>query len=116
MKESTVVRLISTRNFVSLQDPIGEHGDTLADVVPDTGKNVADELAQASTFGFLNEQLQLLNPQERKIIELRYYKDQTLEEVGKIFQLTRERIRQIEFKALRKLRSGPRFKQMQEIA
>lgn len=95
---------------VSLETPIGEEEDShLGDFIPDE-----DVLApaEAATFTMLREQLidvlDSLTPREQKVLKLRFGLDdgraRTLEEVGKEFEVTRERIRQIEAKALRKLR------------
>jgi RNA polymerase primary sigma factor len=99
---------------VSLETPIGEEEDShLGDFIPDE-----DVLApaEAATFTMLREQLidvlDSLTPREQKVLRLRFGLDdgraRTLEEVGKEFEVTRERIRQIEAKALRKLRHPSR--------
>ncbi len=101
---------------VSLETPIGEEEDShLGDFIPDD-----DVLApaEAATFTMLREQLidvlDTLTPREQKVLRLRFGLDdgraRTLEEVGKEFEVTRERIRQIEAKALRKLRHPSRSK------
>jgi len=99
---------------VSLQAPIGEEeGFGLGDMIED--KN-AEPPAEAATWSMMKEQigsvLATLTGRERRVIELRYglLDDQarTLEEVGVVFHLTRERIRQIEAKALSKLRHPSR--------
>ncbi|MBR1660320.1 MAG: RNA polymerase sigma factor RpoD, partial [Oscillospiraceae bacterium] len=95
---------------VSLETPIGEEEDShLADFIPDED---ASEPAEAASFSLLKEQLMevlnTLTPREEKVLRLRFGledgRTRTLEEVGKEFNVTRERIRQIEAKALRKLR------------
>ncbi len=95
---------------VSLATPVGEEADsTLADFIPDPRALDADD---AAATGMLREQiasaLDQLTERERKVLELRYGlsdgQPRTLEEVGKAFNVTRERVRQIEVKALRKLR------------
>lgn len=99
---------------VSLETPIGEEEDSrLGDFIPDDD---APAPAEAAAFTLLKEQLMdvlgTLTPREEKVLKLRFGLEdgraRTLEEVGKEFQVTRERIRQIEAKALRKLRKpGP---------
>ena len=95
---------------VSLETPIGEEEDShLGDFIPDED---ASEPSEAASFSLLREQLEevleTLAPREKKVLELRFGivdgRTRTLEEVGKEFNVTRERIRQIEAKALRKLR------------
>ena len=95
---------------VSLETPIGEEEDShLGDFIPDTEMMIP---ADAAAFTLLKEQLLevlgTLTDREQKVLRLRFGLDdgraRTLEEVGKEFQVTRERIRQIEAKALRKLR------------
>ncbi len=95
---------------VSLATPVGEEADsTLADFIPDPHALDADD---AAASGMLRDQiasaLDQLTERERKVLELRYGlsdgQPRTLEEVGRAFGVTRERVRQIEVKALRKLR------------
>ncbi|MBQ9921869.1 MAG: RNA polymerase sigma factor RpoD, partial [Clostridia bacterium] len=95
---------------VSLETPIGEENDShLGDFIPDDD---ALSPSEAASFNLLKEQLEkaldTLSPREEQILKLRYGIDTgrpyTLEEVGLVFNITRERIRQIEAKALRKLR------------
>lgn len=106
---------------VSLETPIGEEEDShLGDFIPDE-----DVLApaDAATFTMLREQLidvlDSLTPREQKVLRLRFGLDdgraRTLEEVGKEFEVTRERIRQIEAKALRKLRHPSRSKKLKDF-
>ena len=99
---------------VSLESPVGDEGDTLlGDFIEDAS---ATAPMDAASYQMLREQidsvLSHLNERERKIIRLRFGLDdgryRTLEEVGQVFGITRERIRQIEAKVLRKLRH-PRF-------
>ena len=105
---------------VSLETPIGEEEDShLGDFIPD---EEASEPAEAASFALLREQLDevldTLTPREKKVLELRFGmtdgRTRTLEEVGKEFNVTRERIRQIEAKALRKLRHPSRSKKLQD--
>lgn len=106
---------------VSLETPIGEEEDShLGDFIPDD-----DVLApaEAATYTMLREQLidvlDTLTPREQKVLRLRFGLDdgraRTLEEVGKEFDVTRERIRQIEAKALRKLRHPSRSKKLKDF-
>ena len=106
---------------VSLETPIGEEEDShLGDFIPD------DDIpapAEAAAFTMLKEQLtdvlDTLTPREEKVLRLRFGLDdgraRTLEEVGKEFNVTRERIRQIEAKALRKLRHPSRSKKLKDF-
>ena len=105
---------------VSLETPIGEEEDTqLSDFIEDN-KTVApsDVAAQAMLREQLIAALHKLTPREEKVIRLRYGlddgKQRTLEEVGKEFNVTRERIRQIEAKALRKLRTPSKSKKLKD--
>ncbi|MDO4982617.1 MAG: RNA polymerase sigma factor RpoD [Eubacteriales bacterium] len=106
---------------VSLETPIGEEEDShLGDFIPD---EEASEPSEAASFSLLREQLEevldTLAPREKKVLELRFGivdgKTRTLEEVGKEFNVTRERIRQIEAKALRKLRHPSRSKKLKDF-
>ena len=106
---------------VSLETPIGEEEDShLGDFIPDEG---ASEPSEAASFTLLKEQLMdvlsTLTPREEKVLKLRFGIDdgrtRTLEEVGKEFNVTRERIRQIEAKALRKLRHPSRSKKLKDF-
>ena len=105
---------------VSLETPIGEEEDShLGDFIPDED---ASEPSEAASFSLLKEQLmevlETLTPREKKVLELRFGivdgRTRTLEEVGKEFNVTRERIRQIEAKALRKLRHPSRSKKLRD--
>ena len=105
---------------VSLQTPIGEEEDShLGDFIPDDD---APAPSDAASFVLLKEQLvdvlKTLTPREEKVLRLRFGLDdgrqRTLEEVGKEFNVTRERIRQIEAKALRKLRHPSRSKKLKD--
>ena len=105
---------------VSLETPIGEEEDShLGDFIPDDD---ASAPAEAAAFTMLKEQLinvlDTLTPREEKVLRLRFGLDdgraRTLEEVGKEFNVTRERIRQIEAKALRKLRHPSRSKKLKD--
>ncbi len=106
---------------VSLETPIGEEEDThLGDFIQD---DAAPEPAESASFNLLKEQindvLSTLTPREEKVLRLRFGledgRTRTLEEVGKEFEVTRERIRQIEAKALRKLRHPSRSKRLKDF-
>jgi len=105
---------------VSLETPIGEEEDShLGDFIPDED---APAPAEAAAYSLLKEQLEdvlcTLNEREQKVLKLRFGLEdgraRTLEEVGKEFDVTRERIRQIEAKALRKLRHPSRSKKLKD--
>lgn len=106
---------------VSLETPIGEEEDShLGDFIEDSD---APAPADAASHTLLKEQLEdvlsTLTPREKKVLELRFGledgRNRTLEEVGKEFNVTRERIRQIEAKALRKLRHPSRSKRLKDF-
>lgn len=105
---------------VSLETPIGEEEDShLGDFIPDEDVPAP---AEAAAFSMLKEQLvevlDTLTEREQKVLKLRFGLEdgraRTLEEVGKTFDVTRERIRQIEAKALRKLRHPSRSKKLKD--
>ena len=106
---------------VSLETPIGEEEDShLGDFIPD---ELAPAPAEVASLSLLKEQLDevlgTLTDREAKVLRLRFGLDdgrpRTLEEVGQRFQVTRERIRQIEAKALRKLRHPTRSKKLKDF-
>ncbi len=106
---------------VSLETPIGEEEDShLGDFIPD---DEAPAPADAASHTLLKEQLDevldTLTPREEKVLRLRFGledgRSRTLEEVGAVFDVTRERIRQIEAKALRKLRHPSRSKKLKDF-
>lgn len=106
---------------VSLETPIGEEEDShLGNFIPDED---APAPAEAASHTLLREQLSdvlnTLTPREEKVLRLRFGledgRSRTLEEVGKVFNVTRERIRQIEAKALRKLRHPSRSKKLKDF-
>lgn len=106
---------------VSLETPIGEEEDShLGDFIEDDNATAPSDMAESN---MLKEQLlqvlSTLTPREEKVLRLRYGLDdgkpRTLEEVGKAFNVTRERIRQIEAKALRKLRNPNKTRKLKEF-
>ncbi|NLY56495.1 MAG: RNA polymerase sigma factor RpoD [Firmicutes bacterium] len=106
---------------VSLETPIGEEEDShLGDFIEDEDSPAP---AEAASYSLLKEQLEevldTLTPREKKVLRLRFGLDdgraRTLEEVGKVFGVTRERIRQIEAKALRKLRHPSRSRKLKDF-
>ena len=105
----------------SLEAPVGKEEDSrLKEFIPAEDEASSPELS--ANFELLREQLQevlgTLNPREQKVLEMRFGlkdgRNRTLEEVGKQFGVTRERIRQIEAKALRKLRHPSRAKKLRD--
>ena len=117
-KVQEVMRIAS--DPVSLEMPVGESDDShLEDTIPDRGNPTPEE---AASFRLLKEQLSLvlsyLSPREEKILRLRFGLEDgvahTLEDVGQTFHITRERIRQIESKALRKLKTMLRDRKMDD--
>lgn len=122
MSEKRVTELMqSSGDTVSLETPVGdEDGSNLGDFVADDSNASTEEKAENV---FLREEieqmLQGLNPREREVIILRFGLESghplTLEEVGKRFKVTRERIRQIETAALRKLRNPSRSKKIRDF-
>ena len=103
---------------LSLDLPVGEDGDTsLGDLVEDVSAPAPDDVASRSVLrDQIREMLKVLPDRERRIIELRFGlldgREWTLEEVGKTMRLTRERIRQLEKAALRKLRKPSNARQL----
>jgi RNA polymerase primary sigma factor len=103
---------------LSLETPIGEdEGSKLIDYIQDTtGVSPTDAMIKVNLKEKTAEVLRTLNPREAKIIRMRFGledgSEHTLEEVGQAFQVTRERIRQIEAKALRKLRQPSRSRSL----
>lgn len=105
---------------VSLETPIGEEEDShLGDFIPDEDSPAPSDAASYTLLKEqLNEVLHTLTPREEQVLKLRFGlldgRTRTLEEVGKEFDITRERIRQIEAKALRKLRHPSRSKRLRD--
>ena len=121
ISESKVREIIKiAQEPVSLETPIGEEEDShLGDFIAD---DETPAPAEAASFALMKEQLlevlDTLTPREEKVLRLRFGLDdghqRTLEEVGREFNVTRERIRQIEAKALRKLRHPSRSKKLRD--
>ncbi|MGH2792716.1 MAG: sigma-70 family RNA polymerase sigma factor, partial [Actinomycetota bacterium] len=101
-------------NVLSLETPVGYEGDsTIAEFVPDAASDIRyDEVLAGISRDEVIEVIATLNDRERRIIALRFgltgEEPMTLEQVGSLFDLTRERIRQLEAKALAKLRHPSR--------
>ena len=110
----------ASQDPVSLETPIGEEDDShLGDFIPDNDAPApADEASHVLLKEQLLEVLSTLTPREKRVLQMRFGIDdgrpRTLEEVGKEFDVTRERIRQIEAKALRKLRHPSRSKKLKD--
>ena len=117
-KAEQIVKI--SQKTASLEMPVGKEEDTrLKEFIPDEEMKTPVESASFELLkGQIGEVLQTLNPREQRILELRFglidHRPRTLEEVGREFGITRERIRQIEAKALRKLRHPSRAKQLRD--
>ncbi len=103
----------------SLEAPVGEEEDSrLGDFIQDASASPTDQATQALLKDHIKEVLSTLSPREAKVLEYRFGledgKQRTLEEVGKEFGVTRERIRQIEAKSIRKLRHPTRAKKLRD--
>lgn len=103
----------------SLEAPVGEEEDSrLGDFIQDASASPTDQATHALLKDHIREVLSTLSPREAKVLEYRFGledgKQRTLEEVGKEFGVTRERIRQIEAKAIRKLRHPTRAKKLRD--
>src|SRR3990170_706932 len=107
---------------VSLEMPVGDDGESLlGDFIEDKDAAVPhDEAITSDLTGHMNDVLSTLSPREEKVLRMRFgigeIKDHTLEEVGAFFNVTRERIRQIEAKALRKLRHPKRCRKLKTFS
>jgi RNA polymerase primary sigma factor len=114
------IRRIS-QDTTSIDSPLGEDGDgVVGDTIADA--NIAEPTENAYSVMLKEQLLAVINsltPREQKVIRLRYGiddgKPRTLEEVGREFKVTRERIRQIEAKALRKLRNPNRTRRLRDF-
>ncbi len=111
------------QNPISLETPIGEEGDSsVGELIQDTtATSPAEAVVTSNLRQITDEVLQTLSPREERIIKLRFGltgtgEEQTLEQVGQDFHVTRERIRQIEAKALRKLRHPSRTRLLKPFA
>ena len=110
MSEEKVLSILKiAKQPVSLETPVGDDADaTLGDMIEDVSASSPAEAAiHANMRAAIDEALNGLSPREAKVLRMRFgldtNSDHTLEEVGKQFDVTRERIRQIESKAMRKL-------------
>jgi RNA polymerase primary sigma factor len=109
-----------SQSTTSLEKPVGDDGDSLlGDFIQDTSHPSPDESASKELLKEnIKEVLDTLTEREAKVLKMRFgldgYKPMTLEEVGKAFGVTRERVRQIECKALRKLKHPSRRKKLQD--
>ena len=121
--EKVIDILKRDKNVVSLDTPIKDDEDSsLVEFIPSDanfGDVVMHEIEQINLKEKINEVLEELSEQEQKVLRLRFGLDddipKTLEEIGRIFGVTRERIRQIEAKAIRKLRHPSRLKQLKNF-
>ena len=117
---SVSVAVKRSHQHETLRTPIGEEEDShLGDFIPDEDvPSPADAAANSMLKEQLAEELKTLTEREEKVLKLRFGledgRGRTLEEVGKMFDVTRERIRQIEAKALRKLRHPSRSKKLRD--
>ena len=104
---------------ISLESPVGEGESLLKELIPDTSTIGPEKIAASVALREqLKKAIQCLNPKERRVISLRYGLEDgtihTLEEIGKIYGITRERVRQIEIKALEKLKNNELIKKIKE--
>jgi len=118
--EETIVEIDRARKVASLNKLMGKEEDLeLGDTIPDRNQDVEEEGLKAALMKDISEALASLKPRERRVIELRFGLEdgisRTLEEVGREFHVTRERIRQIEAKALRRLRHPSRSRKLREF-
>ena len=120
-KIEEIKRVILTQTTVSLSAPVGEDedGDTLGDMLASNEEMVHEKAEDNLLKAAINEVLPTLTEREEEVIRMRYglepyHKPYTLEEIGKVYHLTRERIRQIEAKALRKLKHPTRSRKLKD--
>jgi len=122
MPEDKVRKVLKiAKEPISMETPIGDDEDSsLGDFIED--KNIESPMESATSSGLINatsDILGSLTPREAKVLRMRFgigmNTDHTLEEVGKQFDVTRERIRQIEAKALRKLRHPSRSEHLKSF-
>ena len=104
-----------TQQPVSMQTSVNDSDNTeMSNFIPDQDNDLPDEFAAQSLLALLKEVLETLNDREKKILEMRFGLNDgnfhTLEDVGKVFSISRERIRQIELAAIKKLRQPDRMK------
>ncbi|BCX15403.1 MAG: RNA polymerase sigma factor SigA [Candidatus Parcubacteria bacterium] len=104
---------------ISLEAPVGEGESMLKELIPDTATFSPEKLASSIALREqLKKAIQSLSPKERRVISLRYGLEDgvihTLEEIGKLYGITRERVRQIEIKALEKLKHNELIKKIKE--
>jgi RNA polymerase primary sigma factor len=121
VEEHVVARVWTvSQGTVSLETPIGsEEEQNLASVIEDVDHvNAFDRIAEVDTQNAMAQVLRELNPKEERVIRMRFGigvdKESTLEDIGQVLGVTRERIRQIEFKALEKLKNPALAQRMQE--
>ena len=122
MSEDKVRKIMKiSKEPISMETPIGDDEDShLGDFIEDTGAILPLDAAVFSSLSdATNDILNTLTPREAKVLRMRFgidmSTDHTLEEVGKQFDVTRERIRQIEAKALRKLRHPSRAERLRNF-
>ena len=121
MPESRVHKVQSiSKDAVSMQTPMGEDEDlTMEDFLEDDIESLEDQAMDASLRETVSEVLGDLTAREAKVLRMRFgigmSNDYTLEDVGRQFNVTRERVRQIEAKALRKLRAAPRAQRLRSL-
>jgi RNA polymerase primary sigma factor len=106
--------LRAVQDPVTLQTPIGEEEATLEDFIGDNRPSPYDDVERHKTTEHILKILKTLTPREEKVIKMRFGigvdRDHTLDEIGQYFSITRERVRQIEMKALRKLKHPTRLR------
>jgi RNA polymerase primary sigma factor len=118
--QTVSLALRCAKDPISLEEPVGDDDSHLADFIEDESLPSPVELSLSEDLSLrVQDLLASLNPREEKVIRLRYgigeRTDHTLEEVGRHFAVTRERIRQIETKALLKLRLPDRMERLREL-